>query len=74
MEMDTKILVFILGQAVALAGIVISIYVKVSVKLKELDIRVRAVEKQDDTILKKLDSISESINDIRVEMQSKQDR
>ena len=65
---------FIIGQAVVIVIGLIGIYVKISLKLKELEIRVSMVEKQDDTLSKKLDHISEQINKLAIALQNKQDR
>lgn len=65
---------FIIGQAVVIVIGLIGIYVKISLKLKELEIRVSMVEKQDDTLSKKLDHISDQINKLAIAMQNKQDR
>ncbi len=43
----TDLVLFLVGQAIAILIGLISIYVKVSLKLKELEIRVSVVEKQD---------------------------
>ena len=65
---------FIIGQAIVIIAGLIGIYVKISLKLKELEIRVSMVEKQDDTLSKKLDHISDQINKLAIAMQNKQDR
>jgi uncharacterized protein YoxC len=65
---------FIIGQAVIIIAGLIGIYVKISLKLKELEIRVSMVEKQDDQIYKKLDHILDQINKMAIAMQNKQDR
>jgi len=65
---------FIIGQAIVIIIGLIGIYVKISLKLKELEIRVSMVEKQDDNLSKKLDHISEQINKLAIAMQNKQDR
>ena len=65
---------FIIGQAIVIVIGLIGIYVKISLKLKELEIRVNMVEKQDDTLSKKLDHISDQINKLAIAMQNKQDR
>ena len=65
---------FIIGQAIIIVIGLIGIYVKISLKLKELEIRVSMVEKQDDQIYKKLDHILEQINKMAIAMQNKQDR
>ena len=65
---------FIIGQAIVIVIGLIGIYVKISLKLKELEIRVSMVEKQDDKLGKKLDHISDQINKLSIAMQNKQDR
>jgi uncharacterized protein YoxC len=65
---------FIIGQAIVIIAGLIGIYVKISLKLKELEIRVSMVEKQDDQIYKKLDHILDQINKLSIAMQNKQDR
>ena len=65
---------FIIGQAIVIVIGLIGIYVKISLKLKELEIRVNMVEKQDDTLSKKLDHILDQINKLAIAMQNKQDR
>ena len=70
----TQIIIFLVGQAVAILVGLISIYVKVTLKLKELEIRVHVVEKQDDQISRKLDVIAQQLNNLTVQLQNKQDR
>lgn len=65
---------FIIGQAIVIVIGLIGIYVKISLKLKELEIRVNMVEKQDDQIYKKLDHILAEINKMAIALQNKQDR
>ena len=65
---------FIIGQAIVIVIGLIGIYVKISLKLKELEIRVSMVEKQDDTLSKKLDHILDQINKLSIALQNKQDR
>jgi len=72
--MTQNIVVFMAGQAIMIIVGLISIYVKVSLKLKELEVRVSMVEKQDDIIAKKLDNILNTINKLAIAMQNKQDR
>ena len=69
-----SIAIFLAGQAIAIIIGLISIYVKVSLKLKELEVRVTMVEKQDDIIAKKLDNIQISLNKLFVSLENKQDR
>ena len=72
--MTASLIVFLVGQALTIVIGLISIYVKVSLKLKELEVRVAMVEKQDDIIAKKLDNILETINRLAIELQNKQNR
>ena len=65
---------FIIGQAIIIIAGLIGIYVKISLKLKELEIRVSMVEKQDDNLSKKLDHILDQINKLAIALQNKQDR
>ena len=69
-----SILIFIAGQAIFILIGLVSIYVKVSLKLKELEVRVSMVEKQDDIIAKKLDQIQATLNALAIDLQNKQDR
>jgi uncharacterized protein YoxC len=69
-----SVVIFIAGQAIFILIGLISIYVKVSLKLKELEVRVSMVEKQDDIIAKKLDQIQATLNGLAIALQNKQDR
>ena len=69
-----NIALFLAGQAIDIIIGLISIYIKLSLKLKELEVRVTMVEKQDDIIAKKLDNILNTINKLAIAMQNKQDR
>jgi len=69
-----SVVIFIAGQAIFILIGLISIYVKVSLKLKELEVRVSMVEKQDDIITKKLDQIQSTLNNLAIALQNKQDR
>ena len=70
----SELVIFLVGQAITILLGLIGIYVKVSLKLKELEIRVNVVEKQDDLISKKLDTIANQINNLSIQLQNKQDR
>ena len=72
--MNSSVLMFLAGQAIMITIGLIGIYVKVSLKLKELEVRVNMVEKQDDIIAKKLDHILNTINSLAIAIQNKQDR
>jgi hypothetical protein len=70
----TDLSLFLLGQAITIVIGLVSIYVKVSLKLKELEIRVSVVERKDDQISVKLDRITEQLNALFIQMGNKQDR
>jgi len=53
---------------------VIGIYVRMEMKLKELDIRVRSLENTDREMMKKLDRIIDAIAEIKLELKDKMDR
>ena len=72
--MSDSILIFLISQGFVLSTAFVGIYVKVTTKLRELEIRVKAVEKQDDIIINKLNNIDEDIGEIKVELQNKQNR
>ena len=69
-----SLIIFLIGQAITIVIGLVSIYVKVSLRLKELEIRVNVVEKQDDLISKKLDTIANQISNLCIQIQNKQDR
>lgn len=70
----TDLVLFLVGQAIAIIGGLIAIYVKVTLKLRELEIRVEMIEKEDDYINQKLDKIERAINNIAIQLQNKKDR
>lgn len=72
--MDSRIIIFIIGQALAVLTGVIAIYVRMSLKIKELEMRMTAVERQDNTIVNKIDSIAEMLVELRLELQNKKDK
>lgn len=60
--------------AVGSIASVIGIYMRMEMKLKELDIRVKSLEKTDQQMNDKLDRIMELMNEIRLELKDKADR
>lgn len=50
------------------------IYTDVQVKLSELEIRLKSVEKQDDEIYAKLDKIMDKLTQIEINLNNKADR
>jgi chaperonin cofactor prefoldin len=65
---------FLVGQAIAIVIGLITIYSKITLKLKELEIRVSMIEKEDDYINEKLDKIEKAINNLAIQLQNKKDR
>jgi len=70
----TDLVLFLVGQAIAILFGLITIYTKITLKLKELEIRVEMIEKEDDYINQKLDKIERAINNIAIQLQNKKDR
>lgn len=64
----------IIVQSVGFAIGLFKIWSDIQVKMRELDIRLKAVEKQDDEIYTKLDRLAESVNELKVMLQNKADR
>lgn len=69
-----EVVVFLVGQAIAIIAGLITIYTKITLKLKELEIRVEMIEKEDDYMMQKLDKIEKAINNLAIELQNKKDR
>jgi uncharacterized protein YoxC len=69
-----EVVVFLVGQAVAILIGLITIYTKITLKIKELEIRVEMIEKEDDYMMQKLDKIEKAINNLAIELQNKKDR
>ena len=61
-------------QTIGFAIGLFKIYSDLQVKLKELDMRLGAVEKQDDEIYAKLDKIMDKLSSIEIALQNKADR
>ena len=68
------VITFLVGQAIAIIGGLIAIYVKTTLKIKELEIRVNMIEKEDARMMEKLERIERAINNLAIQLQNKQDR
>lgn len=55
-------------------GVLIGIYIRMELKLKELDVRVQALEQTDKAMNAKLDRIIEAIHEVKLDLRDKQDR
>jgi hypothetical protein len=72
--MTNEIILTLLVQSVAFIGAFAKMFTDMKIKLKELDIRLSAVEKKDDEIGNKLEKIFASLNDIKLSLKDKQDK
>jgi hypothetical protein len=68
--MTFEIIVWAVGSVASVLGI----YMRMEMKLKELDIRVKSLETTDQKMNDKLDRIMELVNEIRLELKDKADR
>jgi hypothetical protein len=71
---NAGIITTIIIQSVLFIVGLFKIYTDMQMKLRELDVRMTAVEKQDDEMYTKLDRIMDAINEIRLELKDKQNR
>lgn len=69
--MTDGIIIFLITQTIAFIIALFRIYVQVTVKMRELELRIEQNEKKDDVIFKKLDSIAQQIHNIYLELSKK---
>jgi energy-converting hydrogenase Eha subunit H len=69
---DNSLIVTIVIQSVLFLAAIVKIHQDVQIKLRELDIRLTAVEKQDDEIYAKLDKMMDVIQEIKIQLERKQ--
>jgi hypothetical protein len=72
--MTQELLIFLVGQAITIIYGWVKLNTQMTIKLKELDIRLEHIEKKDEDVKHKLDSIFKIISEIQVELQNKQNR
>jgi hypothetical protein len=72
--MTQELLIFLGSQAIAIIYGWVKINTQMTIKLKELDIRLEHIEKKDEDVSHKLDSIFKKISEIQVELTNKQNR
>lgn len=72
--MSQELLIFLIGQGVAILYGWIKLNTQMTIKLKELDIRLEHIEKRDENVNQKLDNIMQKINQIQIELSNKQNR
>ena len=68
------IILFLAGQTVIFITACITIYVRTMTKLKELEIRVQMVEKNEGKIFAKLDEVLAAVQSIDLKLERKQDK
>lgn len=59
---------------IGMVGGLISIYVRMEIKLKELDVRVKSLENTDRMMNEKLDQIIKALHDLDLKLKDKADR
>jgi chaperonin cofactor prefoldin len=72
--MDQGILVTIVIQSIVFIGALSKMFTDMKIKLRELDLRVRTLEKKEDEIGEKLTKIFDALQDIKLELKDKVDR
>jgi hypothetical protein len=65
---------FVIGQALVLAGAMIKIWNDSEVKIARLQERLTSAEDKDATLFKKLDYISAQLTDLSIQLSNKQDK
>lgn len=73
-SIDNGVLVGMVSEGIFLLVLIVSNHVKTMGRLRELEVKVRQMEKQDERVIEKLDEIKDDISEIKVSMQNKQDR
>lgn len=69
--MTDGVLIFLITQTVAFIVALFKIYVQVTVKMRELELRIEQNEQKDDVIFKKLDNIANQIHELYLELSKK---
>jgi len=71
--MDMVVVGFVMESVLFLAGL-FKVYTDMQVHFKEIDVRLKAVERQDDEIYAKLDKIMDKLSEMDVKMENKANR
>lgn len=69
--MSDGIILFLITQTVAFVIALFKIYVQVTVKMRELELRIEQNEKKDDVLFNKLDKIAAQIHELYMELSKK---
>lgn len=65
---------FVIGQALVLAGAIIKIWNDGQVKMARIEERLANAEDKDSIIFKKLDQISEQLTELSIQLSNKKDK
>lgn len=81
MSLSEGWVIFLVGEAIVIFGALVGIYVRVSMKLTELEQRMKVsenrlkdVEDTEKSISLKLDTILDKVHEVKVELQLKENR
>lgn len=69
--MSDGVLLFLITQTAAFVIAIFRIYVQVTVKMKELELRIEQNEDKDEVIFRKLDDIAAQIHELYMELSKK---
>lgn len=69
--MADGVILFLITQTAAFIIAIFRIYVQVTVKMKELELRIEQNEEKDDVLFKKLDGIAAQIHELYMELSKK---
>ena len=69
--MTDGVIIFLITQTVAFVVALFKIYVQVTVKMRELELRIQQNEEKDSVSFKKLDNIAEQIHELYLELSKK---
>jgi len=72
--MNNEIILTIFVQSIAFIAAFVKMFTDMKLKLKELEIRLHAVEKKDNEMGQKLEKIFASLNEIKLSLKDKQDK
>jgi hypothetical protein len=72
--MNQEIIGIVITQSILFVAALFKIYSDIQLKLKDLDMRMTAVEKRESDMDKKLDKIIDAVIDIKIELKDKLNR
>ena len=72
--MEQGVIITIIVQTIAFAMALSKMFTDMKIKLRDLDLRVRTLEKKEDEIGEKLGKIFDALNEIKLDLKDKVDR